>query len=87
MYKALLKRCLFLLTFSALASVGQSLPKKTVTLGDRLSGGPPCVAYKRAAKPPNQFPGGEGDRGHFSRCQERQTAHQRAARWLLSLLG
>ena len=59
MDKALLKSCLFLLTFSALASVGQSLPRETVALGDCPSGGPLCVAYKRETKPPNQLLGGE----------------------------
>ena len=53
--KALLKSCLFLLTFSALASVGQSLPRETVALSDCPSGGPLCVAYKKETKPPNQL--------------------------------
>lgn len=70
--KALLKSCLFLLTFSALASVGQSLPRETVALGDCPSGGPLCVAYKRETKPPNQLLGGETVRRDLSRCQERQ---------------
>ena len=72
MDKALLKSCLFLLTFSALASVGQSLPRETVALGDCPSGGPLCVAYKRETKPPNQLLGGETVRRDLSRCQERQ---------------
>lgn len=70
--KVLLKSCLFLLTFSALASVGQSLPRETVALSDCPSGGSLCVAYKRETKPPNQLLGGETVRRDLSRCQERQ---------------
>lgn len=70
--KVLLKYCLFLLTFSALASVDQSLPRETVALSDCPSGGTLSVAYKRETKPPNQLLGGETVRRDLSRCQERQ---------------
>lgn len=70
--KVLLKHCLFLLTFSALASVDQSLPRETVALSDCPSGGILCIAYKRETKPPNQLLGGETVRRDLSRCQERQ---------------
>ena len=53
--KVLLKRCLFLLTFSALASVDQSLPRETVALSDCPSGGILCIAYKRETSLPISF--------------------------------
>lgn len=70
--KVLLKYCLFLLTFSALASVDQSLPRETVALSDCPSGGTLSLAYKRETKPPNQLLGGETVRRDLSGCQERQ---------------
>lgn len=82
--KALLKYCLFLLTFSALASIGQFWQKETVMLGGSPSGGSPCLAYKKKTKPPSLL-GGEADRGDFGRWQERPATRQCSARRLLSL--
>lgn len=72
-HKALCRYCLFLLTFSALASVGQSSPKETVTLGDRLSGeeGEPsvCSLQKKNKATSQSVLRGEAEKGDFSRCQ------------------
>lgn len=66
MFKALLQSYLFLLTFSAWASVGQSHKGKLSLCMTALLGPLPCPAHERKTKHPNQLLGGEADRGDFS---------------------